>query len=118
MLAVSENLKIYLYLLPVDMRKAINGLSALVVDEFEASPQSGDLYLFYNRARNKLKILFWDRTGFVLYYKRLERRKLVLPRDIKTRNVVISKEQLDWLLHGLEFTFLNAVSHENYRIFY
>ncbi len=118
MLRVGKKHKIYLYLCPVDLRKAINGLSALVVDELGGSPGSGDLYIFYNRARNKLKILLWDRTGFVLYYKRLERRTLLIPRDLNTRNLVLTEEQLSWLLHGLEFTFLNRISQGNDRIFY
>ncbi len=60
---------------PVDMRKSINGLSVLVADKLEISPLSGSLFVFYNKARDKIKILYSDRNGFCLWYKRLEKHR-------------------------------------------
>jgi len=62
---------------PVDMRKSINGLSVLVADHLELSPLSGSLFVFYNKARDKIKILYWDRNGFCLWYKRLEKHRFI-----------------------------------------
>jgi len=100
------------------MRKSVNGLSALVVDEFQASPQSGNLYIFYNRARNRLKLLFWDRNGFVIYYKRLEKHKFMIPRNMNDSHFEVTPEQLNWLLAGLDFTLMKTFSHLNYSNFY
>lgn len=75
MLMIPAKTTIYLYTQPVDMRKQINGLVNLLVDSFEQNPQEGGLFVFTNATRRKLKILFWDKNGFVLYYKRLEKTR-------------------------------------------
>ena len=72
---------IYLHRSPVDFRKAVNGLCELVQDELEMNPFDENLYVFCNRKRDRLKILHWDRTGFVLWYKRLEKEKFKWPVD-------------------------------------
>lgn len=72
---------IYLHRSPVDFRKAVNGLCELVQDELEMNPFDENLYVFCNRKRDRLKILHWDRTGFVLWYKRLEKEKFKWPID-------------------------------------
>lgn len=118
MLNIRDELSIHIHCAPIDMRKAVNGLSALVVDEFESSPQSGNLYLFYNKTRNRIKILFWDGNGFVIYYKRLEGNKFMLPREMDLPNFTISPEQLSWLLAGLDFQLMNKFPHLNYSNYY
>ncbi|BCA94334.1 hypothetical protein TUM19329_06950 [Legionella antarctica] len=65
--------QIYLYSQPIDMRKSINGLSYIISDLSSHIVQDGSLTLFYNRARDKVKLLYWDKNGFVLIYKRLEK---------------------------------------------
>jgi len=67
---------VYLHREPVDFRKSINGLSVIVESEMALSPLSGALFVFCNKKRDKLKLLYWDRTGFALWYKRLEQEKL------------------------------------------
>ncbi len=62
----------YLYGQPADMRKGFDGLCGLVINHLKANPQSGDVYIFINRARTHIKLLVWDQGGFVIYYKRLE----------------------------------------------
>ncbi|WP_460862649.1 IS66 family insertion sequence element accessory protein TnpB [Rheinheimera gaetbuli] len=64
--------KIYLHKQPVDFRKSINGLSLLVEQDMQQSPFSGALFVFCNRQRTRLKVMYWDSTGFCLWYKRLE----------------------------------------------
>ena len=117
MLMVRDTLKIHVRLAPVDMRKAINGLTALIVDEFNLSPQSGHLFLFYNRKKDKVKIVYWDRNGFVLHYKRLERCRFKLSSSTEKDNIEITAEQLQWLLAGLDFQLMatfNEIDYTNY----
>ena len=96
---------IYLHREPVDFRKSINGLSVMVQESMELDVFSASLFVFGNRGRDKIKILFWDKTGFCLFYKRLERDKFKWPRK---GDVVmsLSAEQFEWLLRGLDITKL------------
>ena len=90
------------YLAPgvTDLRKSIDGLSALVSAVFELDPFSDRWFVFCNRQRNKLKILRWDTNGFWLYYRRLERGRFKWP--IQTGPALsITRRQLQWLLDGL-----------------
>lgn len=98
----SEVPAIYLYRQPVDFRKAINGLSVMVEQEMGLSPYADGLFIFCNRKRDKLKVLHWDRTGFVLWYKRLEKEKFKWPMKEKGDIVNISEQELNWLLSGLD----------------
>lgn len=113
MLTVRELTMIYVYSEPVDMRKSINGLSAYIVDEFSHSLQSSHLYVFWNRAKTHVKILFWNTNGFVIHYKRLERSRFKIPRHL-SREQVITNDQLNWLLAGLDFTLMHEFKHLNY----
>ena len=71
---------VYLYRNPIDFRKSHNGLSALIEMELGHSPFSGHLYAFTNKQRNKIKCLFWEDNGFVLYYKSLAEEKFKWPK--------------------------------------
>lgn len=73
MVMESDNLRVLIYSQPIDMRKAIDGLALLVSDQLDESPSSGAWYVFYNRGSDKLKVLYWQRNGFCLFYKRLEK---------------------------------------------
>lgn len=83
------------------MRKAINGLSILVEDKLELDPFCGHLFAFCNRRRNMVKILYWDRNGFCLWHKRLERDRFRWPES-PAEVVQVDHRQLNWLLEGLE----------------
>lgn len=80
MLRPNASVQVYLYAGTVDMRKSINGLSALVEQELELNPMIDALFAFCNRNRDKVKLLYWERNGFVLWYKRLEK---LLPENIE-----------------------------------
>ncbi|MBL5794401.1 IS66 family insertion sequence element accessory protein TnpB, partial [Bacillus sporothermodurans] len=84
-----------------DLRKSIDGLAALVKEEFELDLFSSSLFVFCNRQRDKLKILQWDHNGFWLYYRRLERGNFHWPSDNNSGPLKISPRQLRWLLDGL-----------------
>ncbi len=86
----------------VDFRKAINGLAALVEDELNRDAYTGALFVFCNKAKDKLKILYWDKTGFALWQKRLEKQKFKWPSKVNGNEFALSAEQLDWLLSGYD----------------
>ena len=75
-----HSIRVYLALGSTDMRKAINGLSVLVEQAMGLNPFSGDLFVFCNRARNIIKILYWDENGFCLWHKRLEEHRFPWPQ--------------------------------------
>lgn len=77
--AFGSSQRYYLYRHPADMRKSFDGLCGLVRRELRRDPTSGDVFVFLNRRRTHVKLLVWDRTGFVLYYKRLEKGTFELP---------------------------------------
>ena len=95
---------VYLHREPVDFRKSINGLSVIVENEMEMSPFSGALYVFTNRTRDKLKLIYWDNSGFALFYKRLEKDKFHWPRRWPEPSITLSESQLHWLLAGYDIT--------------
>ena len=93
---------IYLHRDPVDFRKSINGLSVIVEEVMLRSACSGALFVFCNKKRDKLKALYWDKTGFALWYKRLEQDKFNWPRRHVDTTINLTREQWDWLLRGLD----------------
>ncbi|MDZ7359362.1 MAG: IS66 family insertion sequence element accessory protein TnpB [candidate division KSB1 bacterium] len=76
MFPITAHFKFYLYAPATDMRKSFDGLSGVVTSALGRDPASGDVYVFVNRRRDRLKLLVWDRTGFWLFYKRLEQGTL------------------------------------------
>jgi len=84
------------------MRKQINGLSVLVQEDMRLNVFDESIFLFCNKSRNRLKILYWDKTGFCMWLKRLERNKFPWPRNIKEVKE-ITLEDLKMLLSGIDF---------------
>ncbi len=72
MLAVSSSTRVYLYMQPVDMRRSYDGLHAIVQGEFRCDIRLGDYFMFINRRRDRIKIIWWDRDGLAIFMKRLE----------------------------------------------
>ena len=87
---------------PVDFRKAINGLSILVEEELELDPFSTQVFAFCNRKRNQVKLLVWERNGFVLWQKRLEKDRFPWPRLLDDEVVELTGRELNWLLDGID----------------
>ena len=94
--------RVYLHRAPVDMRKQIDGLALLAKEVIRQDPGSGALFGFINARRNKLKLLVWEKNGFIVWYKRLEREKFHWPRGRDEAVVTLSGEQLNWLLDGYD----------------
>ena len=97
-----SKLKVYIRPGHTDMRKAINGLSSVVKKEMNLIPNSGYLFLFCNRRRNILKILYWDKNGFCLWQKKLEIHKFPWI-DNGEEKISLSFQELNWLLSGIDF---------------
>jgi transposase len=96
--------KVDIYVRPgkTDMRKQINGLSVIVQEELKLDPFSGALFLFCNKRRHLLKILYWDRTGYCMWLKRLEKDRFPWPKD-GSEVQQIDPEKLRQLLAGINF---------------
>ncbi len=97
------NSTIWLHTQFIDFRKQIDGLVMLVADHLKLEPTSGQLFLFRNKTSNKIKILWWDRNGFWLFYKRLEQGRLIFPK-IQNEPIELTRDQMGWLLSGLDFS--------------
>ena len=91
-----------------DMRKSIEGLSAVVKQNFQLDPFSNSLFLFCGRKSNRIKVLYWEGDGFVLLYKRLENGRFQWPRTQEEVRL-ISDQELRWLLEGLSIDQPKAV---------
>jgi transposase len=102
MMRPSDHVEVYVYRGIVDMRKSINGLSLIVEQELEVSPFSARLFVFCNRKRDKIKILYWERSGFVLWYKRLEKQRFPWPNREKEGVLELTGRELNWLLDGID----------------
>jgi transposase len=102
MLKFPEDVPVYLKTGATDMRKQVNGLSALVQEEMKLNPFKKGYFVFCGKSKHILKLLYWDQSGFALWYKRLEKAKFPWPEkeeDVKQ----ITAEQIEWLLSGIDF---------------
>ncbi len=116
MLSATEGARVYLAVGSTDLRKSIDGLCALVSQVLEADLFSSSLFVFCNKDRDKLKILFWDTNGFWLYYRRLEKGRFRWPKDNAPAARAITRRQLQWLLDGLPLEQPKAHRPVNARI--
>ena len=106
MIPIGPRSSIYLFTEPTDMRKAFNGLCGEIRKTGIFDPLSGNLFVFVNKQRDRLKILYWDRHGFWLFYKRLEEGRFQLPKnnDIESSAWQVAYEQLLMILEGIDLS--------------
>ena len=109
-----QQVPVYLHRAPVDFRKSINGLSALVDQKMGVSPFVSALFVFACRRRNKIKILYWDKTGFCLWYKRLEQVTFKWPKSLAHHVLLLGREQFDGLLRGFDIQKMRAHPNKQY----
>ena len=107
MIGLAHGIKIHLCTQPTDMRRGFDGLSGMVDSLLQQDPLSGHLFVFRNRNRDKLKILYWDSDGLAIWYKRLEQGTFQFPTDGKpndelTAGVAITTSELSLLLGGID----------------
>jgi len=106
MLTLNPHTKVYVASEGLDFRKQIDGLSIYVQDVLDLNPLSTHLFVFRNRNRDKIKILYWDSNGFCLFYKRLSKGRFVWPVKDEVQRLFGLRE-LQWLLDGLDIRDLN-----------
>lgn len=114
MLKLRDGVEIYVSTQPIDARKSIDSLAMLVPGEFKHDPRSGHVFVFFNRAHDKAKVLYWDRNGYVLHYKRLEKHRYVLPKPGEV-HYQVNETQLNGLLTGLNFEIIGHFYEINYE---
>ncbi len=107
---------IYLYREFVDFRKSINGRAALVESDMDIPLSSGALFLFTNKQRDKIKILYWDKTGFALWYKRLEKARFKWPHQEKQSVFSLSLSELNQLLAGFTIIGHKPIKIDNFTV--
>jgi len=115
MLSLSPAIRIFVHALPTDMRKQFDGLSAIVTHSFGMDVLRGDYFVFVNRARNRCKILYWDRDGLVVWAKRLERGGFQLPsgRDAASLAIEVDAVTLAMMIGGVDLD--TAKRRKRYR---
>ena len=101
MLTVAGATRVLVATTPVDLRGSFNRLYGLVIDHLKGDPLSGNLFLFTNRRRNRIKILWWDGSGLIVAAKRLERGRFTIPAS-DTGQVSLRGEEFSALVHGLD----------------
>ena len=107
MIGLSHGVKVYICTTPADMRRGFDGLSGMTQSLMEQDPLSGHLFVFRNRNRDRLKILYWDQDGLAIWYKRLEQGTFQFPTDLKPKDqtkigVEVSTNDLALLLGGID----------------
>lgn len=101
-ISLSKAHRYFMHCKSTDMRKGFNGLCGLVRNEFKENPLSGDVFIFVNRPRNRIKLLHWQGDGFAIYYKRLEKGTYELPEATSdTVSIEIGMQQLMLILEGI-----------------
>lgn len=105
MLSITAGTQIYLAAEATDMRKGFDALYGLVTSQLHKDPLSGHLFLFVNRRRDKLKILYWDGDGLAIWYRRLEQGTYQLPKlSADQKSLEIRSEELTMLLRGIDLS--------------
>ena len=105
MIALPPQIRVFLYRLPTDMRKSFNGLVALTESALRQDPLSGSLFVFVNRRRDRLKILYWGQTGFCIWYQQLQQGTFQLPAADALQEqeaIEVTRSELSLILDGID----------------
>jgi transposase len=116
MKSITEFGSLYLHRRPVDMRKNINGLSVLVKEGMGLDLKSSSLFIFCNQRRTHLKILYFDKSGFALWLKRLEGSKFSWPKNLEQEVVSINQTDMALLLEGVNIWSRFEEVHFDYLV--
>ena len=106
MIALPLQIRVFLYRLPTDMRKSFHGLVALTESALKQDPLSGSLFVFLNRRRDRIKILYWGQTGFCIWYQQLEKGTYQLPNETleESESLEVTRSQLSLILDGIDLS--------------
>ncbi|WP_437935317.1 IS66 family insertion sequence element accessory protein TnpB [Sorangium sp. So ce341] len=115
MLTLPPSVRVYVAAEPADLRKSFDGLSSLVAQRFGADPLCGHLFVFRNRRGDQIRVLFWDRTGYAIFAKKLARGRFYLARDPPkgATHVEVEAAELSLMLEGLDLS--QAVRRKRWR---
>jgi transposase len=114
MIHLPASVRVYLCLTPTDMRRSFDGLHALVRDHLQLDAFAGHLYIFSNRRRDRLKVLYWDHDGFAVWAKRLEEGSFAIPSGVPgSTRIEITTEELGAVLSGIDLQ--QATRRKRYR---
>jgi len=107
MIALPPQIRVFLYRLPTDMRKSFHGLVALTESALKQDPLSGSFFVFVNRRRDRIKILYWGQTGFCIWYQQLQKGTYQLPaadmlEELET--IEVTRSQLSLILDGIDLS--------------
>ena len=125
MLTLVSTVRIFVCTQPTDMRRSFDGLSGMAENLMKQDPLSGALFVFRNRNRDRLKIMYWDKDGLAIWYKRLEKGTFQLPTDMQNKSLdqapeerptsaERSTEELSMLLGGIDLT--NVKRRKRYQV--
>ena len=107
MIALPPQIRVFLYRRPTDMRKSFHGLTALTESELKQDPLSGSFFVFVNRRRDRLKILYWGQTGFCIWYQQLQKGTYQIPahESLDNQDVLeVTRSQLSLILDGIDLS--------------
>ena len=105
MLSLAASSRYFLYRYAADMRKGFDGLSGLIRNELQKDPLGGDVFIFFNKRRSQVKLLLWERDGFSIYYKRLERGTYELPSiNGQSMSLPLRSDELMLILQGISLS--------------
>jgi transposase len=107
MIALAPQVRVFLYRRPTDMRKSFHGLVALTESELKQDPLSGSLFVFLNRRRDRVKILYWGQSGFCIWYQQLEQGTYQFPSPTALDDqdtLEVTRSQLSLILEGIDLT--------------
>jgi transposase len=103
MIGLNEHQRFYFYTHVCDMRKGIHGLSGIVRSQMELDPEDNSVYIFVNRPRNTMKILVWDKDGFLMYYKRLVKGTFDIPAVNESNTIEVEYVILQYIFRGVRW---------------
>jgi len=116
MFSISTAQRYYIHCRATDMRKGFDGLSGIVRNEFLQNPVSGDVFIFLNKQRNRIKILHWQGDGFAIFYKRLEKGTYELPPVNHAKSSVeIAAQQLLLIMEGIHLSSVKKRVRYSYQ---
>ncbi len=107
MIALPPQIRVFLYRKPTDMRKSFNGLVALTESKLKQNPLSGDLFVFVNRRRDRIKLLYWGETGYCIWYQQLQKGTYQLPGHPlpdEQDSLAVTRSQLSLILDGIDLS--------------
>ena len=114
MIRLPEEVLIYLAVQPINMRKSFDGIAVWIQEVLKQNPLNGHLFVFRNKAADKIKIMYWNRNGFAIYYKRLERGRFKFPR-LNQASVTLTQQELELLLDGIDISKLKRLPELHFQ---